>query len=45
MSNKSRLRKARCEEREEKQAKLVVRWIAAALLALGLLYIVVSMLQ
>lgn len=45
MSNKSRVRKARREEREERQAKLVVRWIAAALLALGLLYIVVAMLQ
>lgn len=45
MSQKNKMRRAKREERQEQQAKMVIRWIFGALILLALISLVVFMIQ
>lgn len=45
MSQKNKLRRAKREAQQEKQAKMVVTWIFAALVLFAVIFLVVFMMQ
>lgn len=45
MSEKSKIRRAKREARQEKQANMVITWIFAALVLFALLFIIIYMIQ
>ena len=45
MSQKNKIRQARCAEREEKQAKQVITWIFVVLVVFALAFLGVFMVQ
>ena len=45
MSEKSKIRRAKRDARQEKQANLVITWIFAALILFALLFVIIYMVQ